>query len=1320
MKTTLKKYLACLISFCFAIMSLPVAVWAEEEIKFPVCYDFEDNVSDWALGKASAGCQSFTAVTEDGNTFARLQAAAGSEFPKGADCSYTPDVKFTLDKPYVLGNNTTTLISSKFRTNYTEFLHKVLAVNYSDEDNNDRYSKHWDTLWMETNGKFREFCAWGKNAPKSTIITDDVSANKWYRLNTYLTTDENGSLYSIKYSVIDADNENVITQTEECVLSDEQPLKSIEQIENIGFEMRIITKAVTVPSDGINIDFDDFVISTYNDKLSARFKNDNNYFYSGDEIAVEFSGPTDTSSVNEKNIKLFMDGNEIEYIGSFDNIKNRYTLISDTKALSAGKYTVIFNTDNIKGKNEKGEAVIPLQTETLEFWYVFGALPQVRNISIEGEYALGSKLTAKAEYYQEDNINGYLEYQWYYKDGNKNVKIEPGNNEELFIEEEINGKYICCGITPVREDGTEGNEIFTDYCIPGFAPEARNVKINGTPAVGEILEGVYDFYDENGDSEGRSKLIWSSSEDINEEFSMISESNIYILTDRDIGKYIKLTVVPVSVKEPYTGEEKSVYIGPVEEAENTDDNIVPNSGFETGDTSSWYVRQFGSDSAKITAVTDNPYKGDYCGFITGRTNNSTFAHWGNTVLKANTSYIASAMVRLADTAPDDTVSFTIHAFPDAQGTITKKSNSVSVKKGEWTRIIGIVTTGNNTATAGFIPVCWPGDVKGYDYYIDDVYFGELKIANISANVPESITIPETGSVSENIRIRSVTNQILTTDGLNNIKTRWELAMAYDGISVGEDKITVTDRAVSGTIYLKAIYQADGTQEFIKYFPIDILTNGNKEPKITDIMLEGITSVGKRLQLNYDFYQVDGGNDDSIIEWLCSDTMDGTYKTIENASQKYLVINKELENKYIKVRITPVSGEYRAKEILSNSVGPDTAPTAQNVTFEGNMFIGSELTGRYVYYDFNNDQELNSKYQWQRGNSVNGSFENIDGADSLKYVLTDEDTDKWIRFSVIPASDGAIGEAVYSIPKKGPTKPTIKNLSIVNSSGRLTSKYDYAHEHGSLENNTEFKWYVNGSLWSTESSCTVSDSGTYSVILEVTPIAADEPSRGDTVRATTIVRNTSNNAGGGGGNFGGGGSYNSTPSKPNPVENTKSDNVSLNLPDMQNHWAKEYAEEVVGKGIINADDKQCFNPEVMVTRADIIRFMFKAFNFEKTTYTNIFDDVTANDDFADMLQTFVDKGIISRDTGFRPNDNISREEFSKVLVEVMENKGELKAVKEAKNFTDSDLIAEWAVGYIDKACRAGLIEGNDDGSFNPKGNITRAQCAVLLVKAMKIY
>ena len=54
---------------------------------------------------------------------------------------------------------------------------------------------------------------------------------------------------------------------------------------------------------------------------------------------------------------------------------------------------------------------------------------------------------------------------------------------------------------------------------------------------------------------------------------------------------------------------------------------------------------------------------------------------------------------------------------------------------------------------------------------------------------------------------------------------------------------------------------------------------------------------------------------------------------------------------------------------------------------------------------------------------------------------------------------------------------------------------------------------------------------------------------------------------------------------------------------------------------------------------------------------------------------------------------------------------LKPKAADKKFTDASDIAAWAVEDVNNAVGLGIINGMDDGSFQPKANATRAQAAL---------
>ena len=111
----------------------------------------------------------------------------------------------------------------------------------------------------------------------------------------------------------------------------------------------------------------------------------------------------------------------------------------------------------------------------------------------------------------------------------------------------------------------------------------------------------------------------------------------------------------------------------------------------------------------------------------------------------------------------------------------------------------------------------------------------------------------------------------------------------------------------------------------------------------------------------------------------------------------------------------------------------------------------------------------------------------------------------------------------------------------------------------------------------------------------------------------------------------------------------------------------------------------------------------------------FKDVPASLWASDEINALAAKKVIAgyADGTFRPQANVSREEFAKMIVIA---KG-LALVKPAKA-TFSDVSASrWSFGYVEAAAKAGYIKGIGGSKFGPTAAIKRQDLAVLLVRVL---
>ena len=88
-------------------------------------------------------------------------------------------------------------------------------------------------------------------------------------------------------------------------------------------------------------------------------------------------------------------------------------------------------------------------------------IPSAENIKFTGVVATGGKLTASYDYSCKMYKEGKTEIKWY-QSSSENGSFEPfATGKELALTDAHKGKYIKLGVTPVNEQGTAGETVYT-------------------------------------------------------------------------------------------------------------------------------------------------------------------------------------------------------------------------------------------------------------------------------------------------------------------------------------------------------------------------------------------------------------------------------------------------------------------------------------------------------------------------------------------------------------------------------------------------------------------------------------------------------------------------------------------------------------------------------------------------------------------------------------------------------------------------------------------------------------------------------------------
>lgn len=118
-------------------------------------------------------------------------------------------------------------------------------------------------------------------------------------------------------------------------------------------------------------------------------------------------------------------------------------------------------------------------------------------------------------------------------------------------------------------------------------------------------------------------------------------------------------------------------------------------------------------------------------------------------------------------------------------------------------------------------------------------------------------------------------------------------------------------------------------------------------------------------------------------------------------------------------------------------------------------------------------------------------------------------------------------------------------------------------------------------------------------------------------------------------------------------------------------------------------------------------------------TLTFNDVEARSGLQQELDVLLGRDAISGfpDGGFHPDANVTRAQFVKMLV--LSLGLPVPTTPTSAGFSDVDPSA-WYAPYVDAAVTANLVKGVTAETFEPAASITRAQVAVMVVRAMNGY
>jgi hypothetical protein len=188
-------------------------------------------------------------------------------------------------------------------------------------------------------------------------------------------------------------------------------------------------------------------------------------------------------------------------------------------------------------------------------------------------------------------------------------------------------------------------------------------------------------------------------------------------------------------------------------------------------------------------------------------------------------------------------------------------------------------------------------------------------------------------------------------------------------------------------------------------------------------------------------------------------------------------------------------------------------------------------------------------------------------------------------------------------------------------------------------------------------------------------------------------------------------------------------------DMDNHWARNYVEALYRKGIVKGRSRGIFAPNEPLTRAEFLKIALKAIEAETESADEIEDTPFRDVALYSWYLPYVKKAkelelVKGYATGmFKPEQFINRAEAVKILISAFDfdlsrrQEGSREVTAEG-NYNDVEGTA-WYYPYINFAIQNRLMDGirlrnnKEIDSFGPGRAITRGEMAKLAIKTMEL-
>ncbi|WPK13591.1 InlB B-repeat-containing protein [Lysinibacillus louembei] len=169
--------------------------------------------------------------------------------------------------------------------------------------------------------------------------------------------------------------------------------------------------------------------------------------------------------------------------------------------------------------------------------------------------------------------------------------------------------------------------------------------------------------------------------------------------------------------------------------------------------------------------------------------------------------------------------------------------------------------------------------------------------------------------------------------------------------------------------------------------------------------------------------------------------------------------------------------------------------------------------------------------------------------------------------------------------------------------------------------------------------------------------------------------------------------------------------SVPFNDVEQHWAKEMITELTAQGIIKGYEDGSFRPNEPINRQHVAALVARAFTLKQIRTSENFSDVSLENPYYEAIMMLQQAGIVDGENGLFN----PKESITRAQVAKI-LVSVLQLTPEGTSSFKDVSSKHWSAGYIAALERAGITLG-DNGYFYPNSPITRAQLVAFLYRAL---